>query len=94
MPFDYNFSATFLPLPVSIGPSLTHLGKRIVWRKFALAAVLVSVAGGAQAVTLDMAHDAKLVGIEADELGLGLTGLGAKGRRHHRSYYVLCPHSG
>ncbi len=36
------------------GPTLTHLGKGIVLRKFVLAAVLVLMAGGAQAATLNV----------------------------------------
>jgi hypothetical protein len=54
MPFTYKFSATPLLHSVSIGAPLTHLGKGINLRKFVLAAVLVLMASGAQAVTLDV----------------------------------------
>ena len=54
MPFTYKFPATSLPCSVSIRAPLTHLGKGIVLRKLVLAAVLVLMAGGAQAVTLNV----------------------------------------
>ena len=54
MPFTYKFSATSLPCSASIRAPVTHLGKGINLRKFVLAAVLVLMASGAQAVTLDV----------------------------------------
>jgi len=48
------FSATSLPLSVSIEARLTHLGKGIVLRKLVLVAALVLMAGGAQAATLNV----------------------------------------
>ncbi len=49
MAFDNELSATSRPVPVSMGPHSLTLGKGIVMRKLVLAAVLVLVAGGAQA---------------------------------------------
>ncbi len=49
MAFDNELSATSRPVPVSMGPHSLTLGKGIVMRKLILAAVLVLMAGGAQA---------------------------------------------
>ena len=50
------------------GPTLTGLGKGIVMRKFALAAVLVLMASGAQAVTLDVVGG-QLMGASGVDVG-------------------------
>jgi hypothetical protein len=54
MAFDNELSATSRPVPVRMGPHSLTLGKGIVMRKFVLAAVLVLVASGAQAATLNV----------------------------------------
>ena len=70
MAFDNELSATSRPVPVRMGPRSLTLGKGIVMRKFALAAVLVLMASGAQAVTLDVVGG-QLMG--ASGLGVGGT---------------------
>jgi hypothetical protein len=52
--YSHKLFVASLPRSVSIGALLTHIGKGFVMRKFVLAAILAFVAGGAQAVTLNL----------------------------------------